>query len=649
MSAPLTPNDSQSPQSAPDADLEAPKVPMVLDPDDPAGLLPIRALGRDLDVTFMGWAFTTVPGRWDLVELGFTPFGSIFVSVNQRLYPSLVPVDLPQTLTVPRELLKEGVYEVSIRVSPSLQNPLESPRTKITIDTTKPDFGNTPDPVVFPAELNGIITEADLLPDGQIIVDVPFYTDVQRGDRAVYFWTDKPIPPDSETEIREQEFSQEDIDNGRLVITVYADEIRAKGSGIRYMYYRLRDRAGNIGPNSRLADIFVDLTPLPGALPAPKVPLSPRDRVDRQQARDGVWVEFERYDSADAAHFVAATWDGTPLAEFPVDPAGFPLSTPVPWTVLQAQGDGPLRARVQYRIRHSAGYSLPSPDISVAVNLTIAGQDHGAAPALVNGTLAKVEVRGRKSDSPNTLLGIDFGLSAKATLALYDDPNPFEVIELYWGSIATPVARYEVKGGDFAGKLIELEVPWSAIEPDLQNPKLPVYYTTSNGVNEQQSLVTEVNVSIVVITDLKAPTFPHGGKEGRLDCCAKPRLWEGVTVHVAAHPAFSAMDEVVLYWQGCWGLNGTDPIAGADEAFSKVLSDSEAANGFDFVVDDYERLIAPMVNDGSGLAYYVLNKRSGGAGRSKSDFVVINRTMPSSEVCSPTNDICPESIRPKGK
>ncbi|SEM74320.1 hypothetical protein SAMN04487857_104336 [Pseudomonas sp. ok272] len=651
MSAPRKPTDQQEvPERAPETALEAPKVPMVLDEldeDKPIGLLPLRALGQDLDVTFMGWDFTVAPNRTDRVELGFMPFGSAFVSVNGRLYPSQVPVPLPQTLTVPKELLKQGVYEVSIRVSPSLVNPAESPRTKITIDTTKPNFGNPPLPVIFPPELNGTITEADLESTGQVIVEAPFYIDVEWGDRAVYFWTDQAIPPDSEIEIREQEFSQQDIDNNRLLITVYADEIRAWGPGTRYMYYYLRDRAGNIGPRARLQSILVDLTPLPGALPPPRVPL-PRNLIDRQQARESVHVEIDAYEFPDAAHWVAIDWDGTPLAEIPVDPAAFPLKATVPWPVLQALGDGPLRALVSYRVRHADGsYTAPSPEISVAVNLTIAGQDHANAPALLNETLAKLEVRGQRSDLPNKLLGIDFGLPARALLVLFDDPQPFQWIDVYWGQIDTPVVSYEVQVGDVAGKPIELEILWEYIEPELQNPRLATYYVTRNGVNDQHASVTEVDVAIVIIDDLKEPTFPHGGKAGVLNCCAVPRLWEGVTVRIAAHPAFSALDEVVLYWQGCRGPNGTSPIAGTYAELSKTLSAADAVNGFDLVVADYETLIAPMVNNGSGLAYYVLNKRGGGVGESKSDFVIINRTMPSGEVCSPTNETCAEPVRRK--
>jgi hypothetical protein len=612
---------------------------MVLDPDDPDGLLPLRVLGQDLEVTFMGWDFTVVPNRTDLVELGFTPFGSAFVKVNERLYPSQVPVPLPQFLTVPKDLLSQGAYVVSIRVSPSLQHPTESPRKKITIDTTKPNFGNTPDPVRFPPELNGTLTEAYLTRHGQVVVDVPFYIDVKAGDRAVYFWTDKDTPPDSETEIREQEFSEQDIIDGRLLITVYADEIRPWRSGKRFMYYRLRDRAGNTGPNARLADILVDLTPLPGVLPAPRVPL-PRDLLDRQQAREGVLVEIDEYEFADAAHRIAIDWDGTPLVEIPVDPTDFPLKATVPWTALQARGNGPTRPLVSYRVRHVDGtYTPPSPAISVALDLTIAGPDHANAPALLNQTLAKLEIRGQRSDLPNKLLGIDFGLPAKALLALYDDPEPLEEIDIYWGQITTPVASYVVQAGDIPGKAVEFEIPWEYIEPELQNPRLPVYYITRNGVNDQHSRKTEVEVAIVVIDNLKEPTFPHAGKHVVLHCCSTPRLWEGVTVHIPAHPGFAPMDEVIVYWQGCKGVNGTDPIAGAYAELPKTLDPVDTTEGFDVVITDYEALIAPMVNNGSALVYYVLNKQNGGRGTSRSEFVIINRTMPSGDICSPTNEV----------
>lgn len=619
---------------------QAPKVPAVIDPNDPNGLLPRSALGAPLVVTFMDFTQGVGPGESDLVELGFMPLDGAFRPVSQCFYPNDVSISFPQSLEVPRDFLTSGIYQVAIRISISEANPTESDRTRLTIDTTAPNFGQKPTAVIFPPELGGTLDETYLTTHGQVIVEVPFYADVIARDRAVYFWTDRDTPPDTEIAIREQEFSQYDIDNRTLLITVYADEIRTWGSGKRYLYYELRDLAGNTGPRSYLADINVDLSPMPGALPPPRVPLSPRGLVDRQQARDGVRVEIDRYDFPDAGHSVAIFWDGAALAEFPVDPAGFPLNATVPWPTLHAKGDGPLRAHIYYRIRQGGTLGPPSPDISVAVNLTLAGPDHANAPALVNRGLAKVEVRGQVSDIPNTLLTADYGLDAKALLRLYDNPKPGEVLEFYWGRYPGVVATYVVQAGDVSRQPLELRIPWHVIDTNKNDPLLPVYYTTSNGVNQQESLVTRVKVWIVLIEDLKEPVFPHANRWGVLDCCAKPRLWEGVTVRIKADPHFGAGDIVTLVWQGCRGENGTSPIAGTYAELQKKLVASDVGKDLDFVVADYEKLIAPMVNNGSGLVYYELQRIDGSKGKSKSDFVIINRTMPSGATCSPTNDLC---------
>lgn len=620
--------------------LDTPKVPAVIDPEDPRGLLPVAALGRDLEVTFMDFEQGPAPNESDLVELGFMTTGGVFRKVDERWYPTNDPIEFPQSLKVPRALLSHGVYEVSIQISIYGNNPNESTRKTLTIDTIKPNFGNKPGAVEFPPELNGTITETFLAQEGEVSVLVPWYADVEPFDRAAYFWTDKPIPPDSEKPIREQEFSAEDVTARRLRITVYADEIRAWGSGERFLYYYLRDRAGNEGPNSFLSTIEVDLTPAPGALRPPRVPLSPRGLVDRQQARDGVSVEVDEYDFNDPKHWLAVFWDDTPLDEVPV---AFPLSVQVPWPTLQAKGNGPLRAKVYYKIRQGATYGPPSPEISVAVNLTLAGQDHDKAPALINDDLSLVEVYGQISQTLNTLLSDDFGLPASVLLPLYDAPEQGQLLHLYWGSHPDPVAFYKVEAGDVAGKCVEFSVPWRVIETEKVNPALPVWYTTSNGVNQQRSLPTPVAVSIVVIEGMKEPEFPHANRDGALHCCARPRLWEGVTVRIKADPLIRQGDAVTLFWQGCRGLNGTDPIEGTYEEMKKELTTLHPGEDIDIVVEDYDRLIAPMVNYGSALVYYRLKKSNGVRGTSKEGYVIINRTQPSGAICSPTNDICEEN------
>jgi hypothetical protein len=130
-------------------------VPAVLDPADPKGLLPLKALGDDLIVTFMDFDQGPAPDESDLVELGFMSKNGAFRKVDERWYPTNVPITFPQALKVPRDLLSEGVYEVAIQISIYGSNPNEGPRKTLTIDTTKPNFGNKPAAAEFPPELNG--------------------------------------------------------------------------------------------------------------------------------------------------------------------------------------------------------------------------------------------------------------------------------------------------------------------------------------------------------------------------------------------------------------------------------------------------------------------------------------------------------------
>ncbi|MFL6969218.1 hypothetical protein ACJ6X8_23580 [Pseudomonas alvandae] len=631
------------------ADFEMPKVPAIIRDDDGAqradGLLPVTALVTDLEVIVPDWGGDQSLTHY--LDIGWRRAGAPFISVRQFEYdPPIPPGD--KTVFVPRDKLVHGVYELSYIITVGGNPDGESLKRLVTVDTEAPNYNQQPGMIIFPTELNGVITEDYLSREGEVRVRITRYGGIAAKDRALYYWTGQEIPPDPDPDgfIREQEFSQEDIDTNQLFITYDEADIRQAGGGTRYAYYRLRDLAGNIGPRSAVSAIQVDLTPAPGNLKPPRIPLSTRGLIDREHAREGatnqggVTVEIDDYDHSNGTQKIVVNWDGTDLDEHPVDPMQWPQVIYVPWQTLTDKGLGPLTVRVDYRVRNGQQWTLPSPPTSTPADFTIAGQDHVNAPALLNTTLAKIEVRGRVSGLLNRLVGLDDGLSAPATLELYDAPRPLERIEVYWGSVVNPVDFYIVQPGDLSGKLIPFTIPWAAIEQDKNNRALPVYYTTDNGVNQQVSRVTEVDVSIVMIENLKEPWFPHADTQGYLECCSVPRLWEGITVRVDGNSNFDAGDSVILTWQGCYNLNGTDPIPGVTDEFRKTLTADEAINGFDIVILPYDTLIAPMVNNNSGLAYYRLEKVNGGVGRSKSDFVKINRTRPSGAICSPENDLC---------
>ncbi len=628
--------------------LDLPIVPSILKDEggieSPLGLLPRTALNEDLTVIVPDWSFLLDDPIPFIIIISWVLEGGQFTEVYRETFDDRGQ----KTLNVPRANLKldHGTYSLSYQVRYG-GNPLYSELKRITVDRLPPNDNQEPDRLIM-LNVVGDITDDYLTQYGEVRFQVPLYVDVTARDRAIYYWTNTPDPLDSEIEISEQAFSQQDIDQKSLIITIYEADIRDRGPGQRYVYYRLRDWAGNRGPRSTLLGVFVDLKAAPGILKPPRVPLSVRGLIDRQHAREGavnqraVTVEIEEYENPDASDKVLIQWNGHDLAPLDVVPGDFPLQTNVPWSTLRADGLGPMDVSVDYRVLRGVTPTLPSPATQVLANLTIAGQDHPAAPALLNATLAKLDIYGAKSRQLNKLLPVDHGEPAEAQLALYDNPQPGEKLFLYWGAISTPVAEYEVKPGDTAGKVITFSISWVVIDKDKVNPALPVWYTTSNGVNLQLAPSTSVEVAIVIITNLPEPTFPHGGKQGLLNCCAMPRLWDGVWVHIDGNAAFDEGDIVELSWQGCYGMNGTSPIPDTDDYFETELTEAQARNGFNVEVFDYFRLIAPMVNNGSALCQYKLRKKNGGVGYSKSDSVIINRTLPSGIVCGPDNDCCDE-------
>lgn len=637
-----------------DDEFPLPVVPAILKDDqgqeEVGGLLPRTALERDLEVVIPAWLFNA--NYPNVAVLSWRRAGAPFVEVSRFTFqPPIAPGD--KTVQVPQALLVDGTYELSYKISVANNPSPESLKKLVTVDLSPPGAGQRPLPVVFPAELAGVISDEYLTSEGAVECSVPSYFGARAKDLAIWFWTDTNPPPDGESQQGEVIFSRDDIEDGLLFVSVPERVIRASGLGTRYVYYYLRDLAGNISSRSELSPIRVDLTPSPGNLQPVRVPLSTRGLIDRRHARHaregaanegGVTVEIDRYDNAGPEHRVLIDWDGTELADVPVDPSGFPLRAFVPWTVLTARGLGPLSAQIDYQVRRGT-LVTPSPGpVSVPVDFTLAGQDHANAPALLNVTLEKPEVRGQNSDTANTLTGADFGLDATATLVLYQNPDPGERLSLFWGSSAEPVAEYMVKAGDLAGQSITFVIPWSAIEPELINPALALFYVTDNGVNQQLSRTTDVNVNIEVIEDLPEPSFPHADLYGYLNCCAVPRLWEGVTVRVPGDTRFAQGDRIELIWQGCRNLNGTDPITGVTATFSRTLSAADASTGYDQIVLPFETLIAPMEDNGSATAQYTLHKTSGTVGRSYMDFVKITRRMPGGELCGPGNDLCVETL-----
>ena len=182
-----------------------------------------------------------------------------------------------------------------------------------------------------------------------------------------------------------------------------------------------------------------------------------------------------------------------------------PFDVEIPWTVLRGTNAVLAAETVPVRYEISGLDTLPktSAPLPVNVNLTIAGQDHGNAPAMLNPELAPVEVMGRTGT--NTLTDEDVGLPVRVRVRLFNSSAPPRVgdfLNLMWNG-AGPVATYQVSAGDAAGSVVFFpNVPWSVVDIT-SNAVNTVYYTTTNGFNEQRSNPVSVTARI---TPLPAPT-----------------------------------------------------------------------------------------------------------------------------------------------
>jgi len=627
-------------------DLDPLFVPAIIDQSDPDGLLPTGIQTSDLSVWIENrWKEYAHENEQDIVRLYWGRSAKVLDPVQTvPLEGPILEEWFPYELKVPKNYLQsDGRYEVWYTVEITSGSPAPSIKKVVTIDTQPPSYDKQPEALLYPTDLAGpVITEEYLLSHGgkvELSLPLPMYTGAADGDVLSLWWTETDPPTGSW--VKQKTIIEAEIVANDVKVDLTEDIIRAPNkNGVFHAFYKLKDRAGNETlVFSKPATATVSLIPIPIDRPPPRVPLHEDDNLlNRADARAQVKAIVDGIDNLDPNDQIRLDWDGSQLA--PV-PAVLPATINVPWNTLTAKGMGPRLAKVSYDIIRP-GMDIPSEVADINVNFTVAGQDHPGAPALVNPLLDFIEIYGN-SGVPNVLTAADRPYPVIPRLKLYEAPQPGELLELYWGSVSGPVAEYRVKAGDIEGMTVDFsDVPWSVIDLEPNNTRLPVYYTTSNGVNEQQSRMTEVSVVVEPILGLPWPTFPGINDEGYLNCCSRPRLWEGVRVAVAGNVNFSAGDTVVVTWQGSKGLNGTQPIEGVRDTFPKLLSEADARDGFEVLVLPYDRLIEPMVDNDSAVAFYELIKANGGRGTSRADFVKITRTMPSGNICSPTNDICPE-------
>lgn len=617
----------------------------------PDGLIPVR--------------FTFFPLQIDIVEpwaalpvAGFSAFVIFIWDVDGAAPTELPPIELrgpitradfPYRVEIPESwLLSSAVVNLSFRVhnvrpdSPTFDL---SDSVRITIDHDAPGRSRELDPAIFPEDP---ITEGYLNATPLVPIEIPdTYFDRKVGDEVLIYLSDRDaLPTGAPTLIS----SPLPTDTGPIYVDVPRDFFRRfPGARRLYCFYRLRDRAGNLNlAFSRVAEVELLLTTPPSDLPAPQVPAYDADLlIDRADARRIVTVrvptEYLDWNPGDQCY---VEWDGILLP--PVEVVTFPFSVPVSWSVLIANG-ADLRRLVNVGVRYfirragdTVGPGEVSPWTLVTVDMTIAGQDHVDAPALLNRTLALVDVFGRVSNTANFLDSRDSIGPVRVTFPLFNNPQVGEVAYLYWPSRLDPVATYTVKPGDVGGTTVTFdnEVDWQVIVDGGTNARTLVHYRTSNFVNEQLSPDQVVSVNVAPPISYLRPSFPQSTEATRfvLTCATQPPIWEGVQVLVS-DPRIQHGDLVRLSWQGYRQSPDIDPDPDTAETFDHTWDEVADAAGYTFLVLPYEQLIKPLKVNAGAEARYTVFRGGIPTGTSASRFVQVDRqvnsTPPNPTFCGP--------------
>ena len=590
---------------------------------DPEGLIVRPYSEMPLECRIKKWAPGPSLGRTNTLEVIWR-VGGIDVVADSVVFDeaSFAAATFPYSLFVPTYFMLdfEAVIELRYRLKEDGSPDVDSPHRLLKLDRNPPAFllpSDAPQFVDPSIALSGI-TEAVLDANEFIEVRVPDFFVRAAGDQGALYLSDETPPfPLIHSYIQTFNFTDEP-----LILRVHRDLFRVLPNGTAYLTVRVYDRAGNYSPLSASTDFTVNLTASPSDLPPPEIrPPAYNDLLlKRDDARSGIAVVIPTmYDGYAPGDSVLVIWEGrSVLPAVPI--SGFPITVPIPWDILRIPG--PLVRElvpVRYEVHRTGRPPIPSPVRFFWADFTIAGQDHSNAPALLNSTLSRVQVFGNGSGMLNELDLQDRIVGASVWVRLYVDPQPGEVLALYWGSRG-PVAHYTVQAGDVFDQLVEFvpDVSGTVIVDEGNHPQLPVYYTTSNGINEQQSPATLVNVHIEPLIEFPDPEIQHTlhGGANYLSCDSQPAICHGVRWHVPPDPRIQLNDEVAFYWQGFRSNNWSDPISGTDFEAHVFITPEHLNDGVLVVVLPWDTKVEPMRDYASATAKYFVYRE--GALRGKS-------------------------------
>lgn len=582
-----------------------------VDPFDPRGLVPVSLMLAPLLVRIPMWLPAPEPlDTPHRVQLLWLRDGTERQADLKLIDAPPPPLPAYVEMHVPLSMLRErsGPVELFYRVIDSEGQPSElDPKVTLTIDMESPELLRPDDQLSFVNPPTTGVDETYLANNDPVRFNLPPFPGRDDNDRIELFLSNSPNPaaaaPDGEYILVSA--------SAPLVVELAAAAFLRLNNGPAYIFYQVFDEVGNFSTRSAGLPFVVDLITRPVVpLPAPaiKPPAYDDNLIKRDDARAGVVVLIDPYANwADGDH-VRVFWDERPVDDVPVLD-GVVTEVSVPWLVMRGPAPDLVAEEIRVRyeiIRGLAAY--PSYVRRIRQDFRVAGQDHTGAPALLNPDLPLAEVRGLVSDETNVVDHRDQDVGARARVFLYEDPQPGQLLRFFWNGIG-PVATKTVQVGEVAGQLVFSSViPWAVMEGIIDSA-LPVYYITDNGVNQQQSGNTYVDVNTGPLISYPTPLIQHtliGGTNTYLTCCSSPQIFMGVTWKVVSHGDFELGDEVRFFTHG-YNNNGWDePVVDASRfnEVKKFETPTDLVHGLDFIVSPFDPVVYSLRHVSTAQAWY---------------------------------------------
>ncbi|MFN3356571.1 MAG: hypothetical protein ACK418_11240 [Pseudomonas sp.] len=603
----------------------------------PRGVIPVSLMQDRLRVEIPLWLEPSPFEFPHILTLYWVINGKV---TTQSMYVYAPPPSNPDPIVmyVPRETLREqsGVGEIYYSVETEAGTLEMDPRLPIRVDMVGPTLLRPQDHLEFVVAPTFGVDEAYIAANKPIRLRVPPYNGREDWDYVEIYASNSATPPVTEADAVTVFASSLD----QLIAELDGEQLRKLLNGPAYLFYRVFDEAKNFSTMSAPLAFDLALTAPPSDLKLPQIkPDAYEDGlINRRDARldegGGVFVRILAYTGWASGDSALVHWRGSLLTPQPV--VSFPCDVPVPWLALRGTA-AVLAAEevpVYYEIKRGTQQPPRSRVARFKVNLTIAGQENPNAPAKLNALLALVEIRGQNPPTVNVIDNRHRGQDVLASVKLFDDPKEGHVLRLY-STGAAPVATYVVKAGDVAGQIVSFSnLPWSVFE-GIFNSRLPFYYTTDNGVNEQRSRDTEVDVNAVPLIMMPAPKVQHTLTNGYLKCTSTPYALEGVNWLIEANSNLQVNDEIRFKYEGFKRNNWEDLIAEAKYSESIRWTVVHVRDGLIVTVKPYEIALYPMRDYGSANASYEVWRNGVPIGKSSLGRIRIDLKYGTGHYCSP--------------